>query len=271
MTSSIDEAERSDARPAQINPLVVVTLNTWKGDGEYSARLRSMSEEVRNVGPDILLLQECFTAPSIGLDTAASLAAVSDYRVASWLGRSKVRTCEGIEATSTSGLAVLSRHPIVSSWAIDLPSDPRDGDRAALFAEINHRDGVVLVVSLHLTHLRDGDALRRQQFDCVVNELRRTPASRVIVGGDFNATPDKGFMTADLPNGRLVDSRLLSGATPTSTLVRGDACIDHILMLAPAGRKKDVNGVSVTTAFDRPDPINGVLPSDHFGVRVTIA
>jgi endonuclease/exonuclease/phosphatase family metal-dependent hydrolase len=124
-----------------------------------------MAEEVGHQDPDILLLQECFAAPQLGYDTTAALAGATGFHSASWPGRRKVRLCEGAEAVSTSGLAVLSRHPIRRWRIVPLPSDPRDGERAALFAEIDHPAGTILVVSLHLTHLRDAQALRRQQFE----------------------------------------------------------------------------------------------------------
>jgi hypothetical protein len=70
--------------------LVVVTLNTWKGDGAYSARLRLMVEEVGQLDPDILLLQECFAAPELGHDTAAALAGAMGFQSANWPGRKKI-------------------------------------------------------------------------------------------------------------------------------------------------------------------------------------
>src|SRR6202789_1001131 len=167
--------------------LEVMTLNTWKGDGAYKARLRLMAEEVSRLDPDILLLQECFAAPELGYDTAAALAGATGFHLASWAGRRKTRLCEGAEPVSTSGLAVLSRHPIRKWRTVPLPSDPRDGERAALFAEIDHPAGTILAVSLHLTHLRDAQALRRRQFESIITELAGgSPATIVIGGGGFN-------------------------------------------------------------------------------------
>jgi endonuclease/exonuclease/phosphatase family metal-dependent hydrolase len=244
--------------------LVVVTLNSWKGDGAYRARLRLMTEEIRRLDADILLLQECFAAPELGCDTAAALAGAAGFHTARWDGRRKLRLCESSEAMSTSGLAVLSRYPIVKDWTVELPSDPRDGDRAALFAAIDHPAGIVLAVSLHLTHLRDAQALRRRQFETVMTELAGTPkATLELVGGDFNAAPD----AEELASTVLVDCRHLAGLPPAATC--GEACIDHILLLvSPDMEERQVAGVS--TVFDRPDPQTGLLASDHFGVKASI-
>jgi endonuclease/exonuclease/phosphatase family metal-dependent hydrolase len=254
--------------------LVVMTLNTWKGDGAYKARLRLMAEEVGRLDPDILLLQECFAAPGLGHDTTAALAGATGFHSARWAGRRKVRLCEGAEAVSTSGLAVLSRHPIRKWWTVPLPSDPRDGERAALFAEIDHPAGTILAASLHLTHLLDAQALRRRQFESIMTELAGvSPATIVIVGGDFNAASDaEEFVNAKSPGGgRLVDCRRLAGVPAAATCTaNGDgACIDHILVLV----RKDMEDwkvVSVSTVLDRPDPKTGLLASDHFGVKASI-
>lgn len=46
--------------------------------------------------------------------------------------RRKRRRIDGVETDSSSGLAVLSRLPILAQRAVPLTSDPRDGERAAL-------------------------------------------------------------------------------------------------------------------------------------------
>jgi endonuclease/exonuclease/phosphatase family metal-dependent hydrolase len=252
--------------------LTVMTLNSWKGDGAYKARLGLMVEEVTRLDPDILLLQECFVAPALGYDTAAALAGAMGFHSASWAGRGKIRLCEGVEAVSTSGLAVLSRHPIRKWWAVMLPSDPRDGDRAALFAEIDHPAGTILAVSLHLTHLRDAQALRRRQFETIMTELAGvSPATFVIVGGDFNAASDaEEFANANFPSGaRLVDCRQLAGVRGETTCAgHGDgACIDHIFVRVDA---EDCKVVDLSTVLDRADPETGLLASDHFGVMASM-
>jgi endonuclease/exonuclease/phosphatase family metal-dependent hydrolase len=252
--------------------LVVMTLNTWKGDGAYRARLRLMAEEIGRLDPDILLLQECFAAPGLGHDTEAALGRATGFHSVNWAGRGKLRFCEGAEADSTSGLAVLSRYPIRGSRIVALPSDPRDGERAALFAEIEHPAGSILAVCLHLTHLSDAEALRRRQFETVMAELAGVPpAMMVLVGGDFNAAADaEEFVNVDSPGGRLVDCRRLAGLPAAATCAgNGDACIDHIFMRVG----QDVaewRVADVAIVLDRPDPETGLLASDHFGVKASV-
>jgi hypothetical protein len=65
---------------------VVMTLNTWKRQGAYKARLRLMAEEIGRLDPDILLLQECFAAAELGYDTTAAPAGATGFHSASWAG-----------------------------------------------------------------------------------------------------------------------------------------------------------------------------------------
>ncbi len=235
-----------------------------------------MAEEIRRLAPDILLLQECFAARELGHDTTAALSSATGFHSAHCPGRRKVRLCEGAEAVSTSGLSVLSRHPIQRWRTVPLPSDPRDGERAALFVEIDHPACPILAVSLHLTHLRDAQTLRRRQFETIMAELAGvSPAILVIVGGDFNATADAAeFANVDSPNGaRLVDCRKLAGVPAAVTCAEanhGDgACIDHILMRV-VNDMEAWQTIAVATVLDQPDPETGLLASDHFGVKASM-
>jgi endonuclease/exonuclease/phosphatase family metal-dependent hydrolase len=241
---------------------VVVTLNTWKGDGAYRRRLALMTEGLSALAPDILLLQECLAAPEAGLDTARSLARSLGLHQAVWPGRPKPRTVEGVTVDSTSGVAVLSRFPIRNIRILDLPADPRDGERAALMAELDHPDGPILAVSLHLTHLPDALTLRGRQLATILTALPSDlPA---ILGGDFNAGLDAPEFR-DLPR-PVEDCRHLAGVPALPTLAGSDtACLDHILLTGTR-----FTAGSVDRVLDRPDA-DGILPSDHFGLQAMLA
>lgn len=251
-----------------VDQLTVVTLNTWKGDGQYRTRLELMGREIRACQPDVVLLQECFAALELGYDTAASLAASLDFYYEVWRGREKVRDCEGQNVLSTSGVAVLSRYPIRSRKVVDLPSDPRDGERAALFAEISHPTIDLMVSSIHLTHLQHAESLRRSQFQTMVAELSAAPIDQVVlIGGDFNAPSDAPEF---LNNGtidalELIDVRHFAGTPPRPTVTDSAVCIDHIMMRS-AGALPPLNIRDVTLICNQVDAVAHVFPSDHFGV-----
>jgi endonuclease/exonuclease/phosphatase family metal-dependent hydrolase len=52
----------------------IVSLNTWKKEGDYSRRLPLMRDGLAAMAPDVVCLQECFFAD--GFDTAAWLDAL---------------------------------------------------------------------------------------------------------------------------------------------------------------------------------------------------
>lgn len=153
---------------------------------------------------------------------------------------------EGKKLDSTSGVAILSRMPILASRVIALPQDPEDGERAALAVRI----GQVEYISLHLTHLTDGAALRRIQLEAILRQIDIGPS---LLGGDFNAGP-ASMLFDGLP---MVDCRTLAGITAVPTCE--GRCIDHVMVVGWLPRIDDVRLV-LTEAPD------GVIPSDHAGL-----
>ena len=59
--------------------LSLITLNTWKCDGDYPRRLTLMRRELARLDPDILALQEVFVDAESQVGTAATLAVVGDH------------------------------------------------------------------------------------------------------------------------------------------------------------------------------------------------
>lgn len=202
----------------------VVTLNTWKGDGAYAARLTAMTEGLARLQPDVVLLQEVFDAPSLGLHTGARLADHLGLHAIHLPLRDKKRSVEGLQAESRSGLSVLSRHPIRDSLSIPLPSHAKDGERAALVAEITTPSGPLTVTNLHLTHLDEPD-LRQRQLTAAQLVAKR--AGTALIGGDFNAAIE----SFALEKNGWRDCRTELGQAARSTLVGhpDGPCLDHLL------------------------------------------
>jgi endonuclease/exonuclease/phosphatase family metal-dependent hydrolase len=196
----------------------LVTLNSWKGDGTYGRRLDAMAAGLSQLAPDIIALQEVLLAPSLGHDTAGHLATALGMTGVNLPLRRKQRDIQGQRADSWSGLAILSKHPILGSRAIALPMDDRDGERAALLARF---DGFTLAC-LHLTHLADAGDLRIRQFQTIADGLDG-PA---ILAGDFNTPADR------LDLGRFTDCRGALGVTASPTVL-GGGCVDHVLAFGP--------------------------------------
>lgn len=110
------------------------------------------------------------------------------------------------------GIGLLSRWPIIESAVIpldaDLPPDlrdPRYEPRVALYALLDSPWGALPVLNTHLSHEAWG-TYRRQELVALLAELHRRAGrdGSVIVGGDFNATPDSdevGATTLALDDG----------------------------------------------------------------------
>jgi len=99
------------------------------------------------------------------------------------------------------GNAVFSRWPLSDAHALALPNgidkmgwrEKRLGCQKAVVATIEHPDGPVRVVSLHLD-AHSSQAHRRRQMRHVLDHLQGLPPLPVVVGGDWNTN------TADSSN-----------------------------------------------------------------------
>ena len=246
----------------------IVSLNTWKCEGNYRHRVRLMERGLAALKPDVVCLQECFSCVAAEVNTASALGAATGMSVLSVEARRKARDFEGASTVSSSGLAILTRGGIVDSGVLTLPSNARDGDRLALFADLPVASRLLRVVCTHLTHLSD-EALRAQQARALL-ALDDGRADAVIVAGDLNAGLDSPALAAL----RVRCQRGTEGQTATPTYIgeaaaRGEQVwsrkgrrIDHLLLLTgpDAGRLSRPR-----TVLTRPDS-DGVYPSDHTGV-----
>ena len=103
----------------------------------------------------------------------------------------KTREFDGKNSVTYSGLAVLSRYSLDAIGAIQLPSDPADGQRVAQFVSVKTQTKPVLVVNTHLSYLPDAHELRTKEMQMIVTRIREDQDhDTVILGGDFNALPD---------------------------------------------------------------------------------
>jgi beta-N-acetylhexosaminidase len=187
------------AAPPTHDGVRVLVYNIHAGkDAAGTDNLSGVAELVRSTGADLVLLQEVDqgTRRSGGVDQPAVLAERTGFHVA--FG-SALDYDEG-----KYGIAVLSRWPILSDTLIHLPVTPpqaRAGGshepRGALRVVVAAPSGRLAVINTHLDASGD-DRWRRQEADSIVSlasQLRRGERS-VIVGGDFNSTPESAVQQA---------------------------------------------------------------------------
>ncbi|WPZ35614.1 endonuclease/exonuclease/phosphatase family protein [Thalassobaculum sp. OXR-137] len=227
----------------------LLTWNTWKNSPPYRDRLAALAQAAAEVRPDIVLLQEAFVGG--GEDTAAFLASSLDLQCLAAPARPKPRKHDGTMVDSTNGLAILSRQEPSEHRVIALPPHPDDPDRIAQIARF---EGFT-VVNLHLTHLVDGDVLRRDQIHHLLEQL--DPKAPTILGGDLNAEPGDPALAALLTAG----FRDLAADRPQDT-VPGRR-IDFLMIRA-------LPMTSATTGLIGAAPVKGVAGSDHMGVFASL-
>lgn len=262
--------------PKDHNVIRVLTINSWKGDGAYTARLAAMANQLRLLRPDVLCLQEALRSSDGRFDTAGYLARSLNLQQVYAPARQKVRAVEGVPMDCHSGLAVLTSLPVCGSSIARLPSVEQD-ERISLTVEIEAACGTLVVTNVHLTHLEGADVLRRSQLIAAIEHGQPLDYSATwLCCGDFNYDPDEedlrrtlrstGWLPFDcfMAGGGEMPGITLPGRYPT----RQGKRIDFILGLV----REDADAFPCAKShivLDHPDSA-GCYPSDHFGVMVEI-
>ncbi len=253
--------------------LRILTLNTWKNDGDYPARIIAMSAGLRELDPDVVLLQEVFhvSEPAAEADTARALAEALGLTTVYAPARAKPRLWRDRSLPSESGLAVLVRGEILAHHTLQLPSTPAGGERIALLASAVVRGCTVTAACVHLSHLRGDDAGRRAQLDqALADPVWFSPADLRVLGGDFNATRESA-VCSHLNNHPTLDLAeafaSLASPPPTHPLPpvpgRGRA-IDLLYSLKP--RQFGTAPAPIRVGIGLDSPVGNVWPSDHAAV-----
>jgi endonuclease/exonuclease/phosphatase family metal-dependent hydrolase len=260
--------------------LRILTLNIWNRLGPWDDRLLSIREILREEAPDIVGLQEVITTPhGDALDQGKAIADGLGYEVA--FGKSHGNGF-------SFGNGVLARWPIIRTENHPLPGGEDTEPRSLLCTEIDAPCGRVPFFVTHLAWRFHEGAVRQGQVVAVAEKVAAwsPPASPPpILVGDFNADPEadeirylKG-LTA-LGRGRCVyfsDAFAVAGEGAgvtfskrnpfAATLREPDRRIDYVFVKRT---NDDPRGepVAARVCFDR--PVNGVFPTDHFGVIATL-
>jgi endonuclease/exonuclease/phosphatase family metal-dependent hydrolase len=236
----------------------IVTLNCWKDEGDWPARMAAIAAGLAALQPDFVCLQEVYVGG--GRDAGQWLAAATGLVCTHLDARHKLRG--GV--SSSSGVAVLSRVPAIGTMAIGLPTTLADGGRKALAADFATIAGPLRVASLHLSHLRGAEsgALRAAQLSALVAAAEWD--GPLVLAGDFNARWDAPELALLDAPGWVSSATMLAGHS--SLIGQPDALIDHVVLRAgPAALALQ----QARIVLDQPDAA-GVLPSDHAGVLAVL-
>ena len=255
--------------------LRVLTLNIWNMSGDWRARRQAILAVLRRWEPDIICLQEVVETEQ-GNQAEWLAAELGSWAVA--FGGERHGLGPG-----RFGNAVLTSHPIEAVATARLPhaADEHEVQRVVVHA----RMGGVDVFSTHLAWQLHDAALRERQVRALVDfvEERADGSAAVgpVIAGDFNAEPDAtairyltGLASLGGKSTYFQDAWRLAGdggpgltwssANPHAAAeYEPDRRIDYIF-----------SGFHVDTGAGRPlecrvvadEPVDGVWPSDHFGV-----
>jgi endonuclease/exonuclease/phosphatase family metal-dependent hydrolase len=163
-------------------PLRVLTYNIHAGkDADAVVNLERVADVVKSTRADVVLLQEVDrrTKRSGNVDHLAELQRLTGLNAAF----AKALDWQG----GDYGIAILSRWPIAAQEAVPLRAEGSIEPRMALVVSIDRPGRKLTVINTHLD-ASDEDTWRRQELvDLLAAIAKHRP---LLVGGDFNSTPD---------------------------------------------------------------------------------
>ncbi len=255
----------------------IITINTWKCDGNYDKRLVLLAEQLKALSPGVIACQECFLSEEGKADTLKSLAAELGMHACFLPGRFRKRLFKGNWVNSFSGLGILSALPLRELENYTLPEVPGDEERKLQLAEIDlSGNNKMLIANTHLTHARNTE-LRKEQAGFVADKVsaRDTYKYRIICG-DMNAVPGSAEINELISKASAIDCYAAGhGAEPRYSLAeaynRGIMiCVDHIFALPFPATKTYPDFVNSAIVLNSKDHEKGIYPSDYFGISTTL-
>lgn len=277
MTITLAMATREDAKTGTLE---FVTFNTWNVNEPFQSRIDHAIEGLRAEAPDVIALQEIYLAgPGVPFR--------ADERIASALHMDRVSHAAAEvplgDGQAIEGLALLSRHPIVSSTYETLPTPNGGNGRIVLQGTISTPLGLV---DCYVTHLSTNASERDEQAQALFAFVQSIPHIQPpVVLGDLNAVPTSLallFLTGTIPaggvRGNLVDGwPLLHPGDPGPTFATANAPgqpldrrFDYVLLgSGTAAQPADGRWVEMHRVLDQPDGA-GIFASDHLGMSATL-
>lgn len=259
--------------------LRVATLNVWNRLGPWDERKRAIRESLRRLDPDVIGLQEVIRMEGeYAFDQLAELA--EGLGMHAGYGRSPDAPPWG------NGNAVLSRWPITRTTVFPLPGTDEARCLAAFTLDSPHGELPFFVT--HLNWMFHEGHVRRRQARAIADHVARLAPIEgfpPIVVGDFNAEADADeirFMRGLTPiEGTCVyfaDCFGAVGEGPGHTFARRNPFaaqlrepnrrIDYIFVRGPDQQGRG-DPLEARVCFD--EPVDGVFPSDHFGVIASLS
>jgi endonuclease/exonuclease/phosphatase family metal-dependent hydrolase len=169
--------------------LRVMTLNVHKGFTFFSRRfmLRELRDAVREVGADLVFLQEIHGTRRNATGAAEVMQEVSHYEfLADQIWPTFAYGRNAVYSNGDHGNALLSKYPIVRCENFDVSAQTHE-KRGLLHCALRlpGHDDIVHAVCVHLG-LKQAHRTRQLQQLCEFVERRIPQAEPLLVAGDFN-------------------------------------------------------------------------------------
>lgn len=252
---------------------VALTWNLWWKFGPWEQRQPAIASTLEAAGATVIALQETWSEQVTALGERLGMyAAFSGH------------------AEHDFGNGMLSLWPIESVERVPLPNaDSEPGHRSALVTRIAAPFGSFVAVSTHLEHRFDQSALRQVQSAAlaeVVADQRGNPEKDypAVVMGDFNGVPESdeirrlvGLGPAPVHGLAFSDTWAQVGVGPGATYDDANPYVndsawpnrrlDYVFVSWPRPRPL---GNPLNARLIGTEPVDGVVPSDHYGVAVAL-
>jgi endonuclease/exonuclease/phosphatase family metal-dependent hydrolase len=257
--------------------LNVLTWNLWWQFGPWQDRAMAIEATLAAADADVIALQEVWG------DAAANYAAVLAEKLGFHYFHADCMTMNGVGF----GNAILSRWPIIETRVITLSGAEETGEtRNALYAKIDGPRGPVNVFCTHLNWRYEQSHIRQVQVREVAEFVQANATGKMppLLCGDFNAEPMSeeirmltGLTTVAAKGLAFHDAWSVAGKGTGLTWdnrnpfvaaeFEPDRRIDYIFAGHPKARGR---GHMTEARIIGDAPVEGVWPSDHFGLVVRI-
>ena len=264
-----------DAYPELTNnkQIKVLSWNLWWKFENYLDRQKLIFNELRELNPDILCLQEVWE------DSDGSQA----KKIADLLGYeytySKSFEIDGV----SFGNAIISKFPILNSSSHLIPTATKfNENRTLLHNVVNYEGYKINVLCTHLNYKYDQSNIRQNQVAFILEYISKFEISNfpTILCGDFNADPlseeimqitglRSPIKETVLRDAWQITNRDETGYTWSNNnyyakrTLEVDRRIDYIFVGKPTSKGL---GHPIKSLLVGTSPKDNIYPSDHFGI-----
>ncbi|MGE6598124.1 endonuclease/exonuclease/phosphatase family protein [Bacillus proteolyticus] len=254
----------------------IATFNIWNHETLWSERLEAICEEVQNIAPHILAIQEvrsCINNKGKKTNVAQYIAEQVNYPFCIF---------KEYPDSPDEGLAFLSKVPILIEEAI-WETDTKEANYCAIRITFKYRDCKLGITNVHLNW--KSIMIRKEQISTVHNWIKSKSKNSTyeVLCGDFNANPDSSVYQYLVDNqwidvAQFKEEHDCTLAQPTLDYGKNTNLIGNVkkeerydwILIQENDSFESLNIENVSVFGDSALTSSHVFPSDHYGVFVDL-